>query len=142
MNRLKIIKKIFAICFSITLCFEYFYYNRLLIPFEYIQPNVTWRTYDMQIKYNNEKYKRNIFEKNIQNRLKNKTWVIEKNSYPYYTDSDHYVLWRDKFKNHDVNKLIHDTFDQKIYKTKWFENPEYMKSVKRICHVHVFVKQK
>ena len=71
------------------------------------------------------------------------------NNFPYNLNDNihHFVIWSDqrKFKNDKIPSWHYDYLTeqmQKIVGAKhafWIENPENLKSVKTIPHVHVFV---
>ena len=119
--------------FSTTCLFEYMYYNRPYIPFDIIQPYVTWRTYDMDKKYKFVNKKKFIYD--IKNKLSKNDYVLLENDYPYHVQAKHFILWTE-LKN--VSSIIDFLFQNKTI--KWFENPNHYKSIPEIKHYHIFEK--
>lgn len=118
-----------------TCIFEYLYYNRPYIPFDSIQPYVTWRSYDIDQKYifaNKQK-----FIHKIKNILKEKKYVLLENEYPYHIQAKHSILWtNNNIKN--ISEIIQFLFHNKTI--RWFENPNHYKSIPEIKHYHIFEK--
>ena len=73
--------------------------------------------------------------------LKYKEYNIVLNDFPYDLEKniEHYVLWsRKRLENDSIEKILKQEF--KNLNIVFFENPEYLKSIKDIFHIHIFVK--
>ena len=137
MNNLKIYCILFGFIITITFICEYFYYYRIIIPFEYIAPYITWRVYDLQKIYENTN--KTDFKIRLKEKLKRNKYLLMENDYPYYVNAKHYILWTRDYL--DVNEVVYKYFN-KSCKFKWFENPRLYKSIPDIIHYHIFTRLK
>ena len=139
MNKKKCIGIIVIILYICNIGVWFIYYNRPIIPFMFVSPYITWRTYEMDKEYkliNTSSFKRDILTK-----LGVERCILKRNDYPYYVNAKHYVLWC-KNRRMNVDYELSNYFDMNKYSIKWFENPSSLKSIPEILHYHVFVKEK
>lgn len=117
--------------------------------FKITRDNEVQKRYDEfinKIKMNNIDINKYISDKFLNNKNVNFT----KNSYPYDIEEDcnHYIIW---FENEyfnkitlciDENKIIDNIIKSKFKNNKYiyFENVDNNKSIKKIKHFHVFIK--
>lgn len=129
------------IVFSCFLIFTpIIYIHRPIIPFCLIAPYITWRTYDGDKLYHRDVVKRELFIKDMNLQLINKSYILTKNDYPYHIDGEHYILWVNE-KAINIYAILNSHYLPKCM-IKYFENPPHLRSIPSITHYHVFVKCK
>ena len=98
-----------------------------------------------------------IFKKNTKNvseyinekYLKNKNFCIEKNDFPYITESnvEHYVIWINKsFEIYISKSFLQNTIYQKMkdlhfHEYIYFENHSSVKTIPDILHYQIFFRK-
>lgn len=104
-----------------------------------------YKLWKLNLEKNNEVISDVIYKKY----LKNTSYHIEKNSFPYLTEKNvfHYVLWiNDSYKKNITNKKIMDIVIKKMKEINCsgyicFENTSNCKSIKEILHYQVFYRK-
>lgn len=104
-----------------------------------------YKLWKLNLEKNNEIISDVIYKKY----LKNKSYHIEKNSFPYLTEKNvfHYVLWiNDSYKKNITNKKIMNIVIKKMKEINCsgyicFENTSNCKSIKEILHYQVFYRK-
>ena len=118
------------------------YIHRPIIPFYFIGPYMSWRTYECDRLYHRNIIQRDNFVNNLKLQLTNKPYIFLQNDYPYNVDAKHYILWMSDTASHnDIHFFINKLTESKCM-VKYFENPIYRRSVPSITHYHVFLKCK
>lgn len=70
--------------------------------------------------------------------------LILKNDFPYSTEPgiEHILIWsKSPLQSAVVQDILNENFDNKEWEWTYFVNPPELQSVKRLPHVHVFMRK-
>ena len=125
------------------------------VSWKYLKENIINDTFEMsRSPKNEERYSRFKREKGdlnlyiINTYLKNKTFVILPNAFPYELRKGiaHYVMFSiDNISNVSNISNISDFLSAYFKKPKdhilWYINPSHLRSIPNVWHCHIFIKQ-
>ena len=106
------------------------------------------RSYEEQYYYDIHKNISNELKNNITNKLFHKydSYKVLENRFPYpLKNAKHFLIWFNPIYNWIENKLMVDIILDKYFQDKeikYWENAEFLRTIKNIRHLHVIVKDK
>tara|TARA_Y100000591_G_C21461031_1_gene510848 strand:- start:68 stop:484 length:417 start_codon:yes stop_codon:yes gene_type:complete len=133
--------KLFLLIYIILLSSSFIYIVEPSLPWLLIYPGLAHRSSITQYFYSKRTiHQKREFKENIKDQLLMKSYVFEKNKYPYNVQAEHWVLWLSySMSNDEIEYILDKELMGKEY--KYYENPVYLRSVPDVIHYHVFIRK-